>query len=321
MSAERFNFKKATTIALKDYLGLDSDETFLVVCDDNMREIGLTFFESGKKLCRESIYMEMDVRAMSGEEPPEQIAKMMTEVDAVLCPTTMTLEYTHAVRNASKAGVRIGSMPSVTQETIARCLNADADKLAELTSEIKQALSDVSEVHIESELGTEVTIPVMKMKPYMSTGVLNSIGSHGSLPAGEVFIAPILDRTNGKVVIDGSISQIGLLKDTVTIDFVKGFAEVISGKKTARVLSRILNKVGDEARKISRVGVGTNHRAQFNGYVLEDKITLGAASIGFGNNLAIDGSIDVPLHINCVIKEPTVYFDDKIIIEKGKLAQ
>ena len=41
--------------------------------------------------------------------------------------------------------------------------------------------------------------------------------------------------------------------------------------------------------------------------------------IAFGNNISMEGSINVPIHIDCIIKSPTFTVDKKLIMEKGKL--
>jgi leucyl aminopeptidase (aminopeptidase T) len=38
-----------------------------------------------------------------------------------------------------------------------------------------------------------------------------------------------------------------------------------------------------------------------------------------GNNVSMGGNINVPIHLDGVIKKPTVYLDDKIIMKNGKL--
>ena len=57
----------------------------------------------------------------------------MTTMDVVLCPTSKSLTHTDARRAASAAGVRVGTLPGVTEDIMVRCMNADYTRIAERT--------------------------------------------------------------------------------------------------------------------------------------------------------------------------------------------
>jgi leucyl aminopeptidase (aminopeptidase T) len=312
--------RNAATIALKDYLGLAEEESLLVICDEDLREIGIILYESGKKLCREAIYLEMKQREFNGQEPPEPIAQMMQQVDAVICPTSKSLTHTKARRDASKLGVRVATMPGITVSTMVRCMNADHEQIVELTQKVAERLNKVKQVKIESVIGTNVTFPIAKRKILSSTGVLRNIGESGNLPSGEVYLAPWEEKTNGTVVFDGSIAGIGLLKNPVRVIIKNGFIDKIEGKTEAKDFEELLNKVGsNDAKAVAEFGIGTNYKAKLTGDILEDEKVLGTVHMAFGNNMSMGGIISVQSHIDGLIKEPTVYFDDEIVMKSGKL--
>ena len=49
----------------------------------------------------------------------------MTQFDVVLCPTSKSLTHTDSRRAASAKGVRVATLPGVTEEVMVRCMNAD----------------------------------------------------------------------------------------------------------------------------------------------------------------------------------------------------
>ena len=53
--------------------------------------------------------------------------------------------------------------------------------------------------------------------------------------------------------------------------------------------------------------------------ILEDEKVLGTIHIAFGNNVGMGGNVNIPIHIDGIITKPTVYFDDEVVMEKGKL--
>jgi aminopeptidase len=311
--------KNASIKALKEYMGLKSEETLLIITDETEREIAHSLLEEGKKLCKEAFLVEMKSREINGQEPPQQIAELMKMVDVVICPTQKSLTHTDARREAVKYGVRVATMPGIKIETMVRCLNADADKVIELTKKIAEALRKTSEIRVVTEKGTDITMPMKDRQILESTGVLRNKGESGNLPSGEVYLAPWEDKSNGKIVIDGSMAGIGMLESPITVEVLNGYAEKIEGGKEAVKLTELLDKAGREARAVAEFGVGTNYKAELIGEILEDEKVYGTIHIAFGNNKSMGGNISVGSHLDGLIKKPDVYFDGKLIMRKGEL--
>lgn len=316
MNTELYN---ASLIALRDCMGLKKDETLLIITDELKKEIGQTLHEVGKELCKESLLVEIKSREINGEEPPVQIAELMKKVDVVICPTTKSLTHTDARREASKVGVRVGTMPGITIDTMVRCLNADYDKIIALTDFIAKKLIGVRNIRVVTEKGTDVLMPVDGRNILPSKGVLKNKGESGNLPSGEVFLAPWEDKTNGKLVIDGSMASVGMVKTPITIEIVNGYAEKISGGEEAQKLIVLFEKSGRASRAVAEFGMGTNYKAQLTGMILEDEKVFGTIHIAFGNNISMGGNISINSHLDGLVTEPDVYFDDELIMKKGKM--
>ncbi|HEY5123052.1 MAG TPA: aminopeptidase [Ignavibacteria bacterium] len=310
---------KASFTALKDYMGLKSEETLLIITDETKSEIAGALHKAGKELCKESFLIEMKSREINGQEPPEQIANLMKSVDVVICPTEKSLTHTNARREASALGVRVATMPGISIETIVRCLNADADKIIELTRTIARKLSATSVIRVTSEAGTDISLPMKGRKILESTGVLRNKGESGNLPSGEVYLAPWEDKSNGVVIVDGSMAGIGMVKDAIRIEVINGYAKIITGGEEAKLLTAMLDKAGREARAVAEFGFGTNYKAQLCGEILEDEKVFGTIHIAFGNNVSMGGNVTVSSHLDGLIKNPDVYFDDVAVMQKGKL--
>jgi leucyl aminopeptidase (aminopeptidase T) len=103
------------------------------------------------------------------------------------------------------------------------------------------------------------------------------------------------------------------------VEVIKGYAEKITGGKDADKLNTMLNKAGREARAVAEFGVGTNYKAELIGEILEVENVYGTIHIAFGNNKSMGGNISVGSHLDGLIKQPDVYFDGRLIMEKGKL--
>lgn len=310
---------QASIIGLRDAMGLKPEETLLVVTDEVKRDIGLALHEAGKQLCKESILVEMKSREINGEEPPFAISEMMKMVDVVVIPTAKSLTHTDARRNAVKEGVRVGTMPGISVEIMSRCLNADFDKIVELTEYVAKRLEGVKTVKVVTEAGTNLVMPIEGRMIIPSTGVLREKGQSGNMPSGETYLAPIEGKSNGTLVIDGSMAGIGVVKTPIKVEIRDGYAEEITGGEEAQRLIAMLDKNGREARAVAEFGIGTNYKAILSGQILEDEKVLGTIHVAFGNNLTMGGSIAVNSHLDGLVKSPDVYFDDELVMKKGKL--
>jgi leucyl aminopeptidase (aminopeptidase T) len=316
---QKEELQKASLKALEDYMGLKPEETLLIITDETRTEIAGALHTAGKKLCKESLLVEMKSRNINGEEPPKQVADLMKTADVVICPTEKSLTHTNARREASSLGVRVATMPGISIETMVRCLNADAERIIGLTKTIAEKLRVTSEIRVVSDAGTDVILPMKSRKILESTGVLRNKGDSGNLPSGEVYLAPWENISNGVVIVDGSMAGIGMVKEHIKIEVVNGYAEKITGGEEARLLTAMLDKAGRDARAVAEFGFGTNYKAQLCGEILEDEKVFGTIHIAFGNNVSMGGNITVSSHLDGLIKNPDVYFDDVAVMKKGKL--
>ncbi len=319
--AKTSNLEESVQIALENFMGLSNDEIFLVLTDEYLSDIGKVFFEVGKRLSLEAIYAEMKARDMNGQEPPEQIADLMKNVDVCVCPTYRSLTHTDARREASSKGVRIGTMPGITLETIERCFGANPDKIVQLTDMVFNRMKRVAYVRVTTKAGTDFIMNIKDRRIIPSTGVLRKIGESGNLPSGEVYVAPWEKKSNGVIVFDGSFAGIGILKKPIKVEVKNGYIQKIDGGVEAIKLQEILDKAGKDSNAVAEFGIGTNYKAKLCGQILEDEKVLGTIHIAFGNNISMGGKISVSSHLDGLVKKPTVYFDDMIVMKDGKFTK
>jgi len=312
--------KESAKIALRDCMALKESETMLVVTDDKTLEIGMALFEVGKSLIDEAFLLVMTERDVNGQEPPDEIAELMTKYNVVICPTAKSLTHTNARRNACTAGARVGTMPGITNEVMIRTLKADYHKIAERTKLLSEILDEANEVHITTALGTDILIPINGIRAISSTGLVTEKGSYGNLPSGESYLMPVEGKTNGVFVVDGSFASVGKIEAMpITVKVENGFASKIDGGVEATRLVNMLEPMGKMAYNIAELGIGTNDQAIVTGAILEDEKVMGTIHIALGNNISMGGTVDVGIHLDGVILEPTVRIDGKVIMENGKL--
>jgi len=311
---------KASQTAIKVCMGTKEEEKVLVITDEVKREIGYSIYENAVRLGLKSLLAEMKSGRTNGEEPPSEVAELMKKFDVVFCPTSKSLTHTNARREASAVGTRIATFPGITKEVMIRGMNADYNKIAKLTLKLKEILEQGHFIRVTAPAGTDISFEITGRSAFASKGLFHNKSEWGNLPTGEAFLAPIEGTSNGIFTVDGSMAGLGLIKSTnIKIEVQNGYASNITGGILAKKLNAMLDKEGKEARNIAEFGIGTNDSAKLSGVPLEDEKVLGTVHIALGNNVSMGGNVNVPIHLDGVIKKPTVFLDDKMIMKSGKL--
>lgn len=303
-------------------LGIKAGELVSIVTDSadpDRIEIARAFWEEARGKGAEVVLAEMLPRKNSGEEPPAPIAQLMAESNVVICPTTKSLSHTQARRIASSRGARIASLPTITKQMVVRCLTADYGSIAALTKRVAEKLSRGSKFKVESEVGTSLELERQDRNVGADTGLLTQRGDFGNLPAGEAFFAPMEGTANGKIIFDGSVADVGILAEPIELQVEHGIARIVSTSAAARELDRHLSAHGPDAYNIAELGVGTNDRAIVSGFILEDEKVLGTVHVALGNNAGMGGTVNVPIHLDGLIRKATLYVDGELVLDKGTL--
>ncbi len=315
------DMKSAAETVVKSCMNINSDERVLVITDEPCRTIGEKLWEAAGETGAEALLTEIKPRKNHGEEPPEPLSGMMKNVEAVLAPTSRSLSHTRARQQASKTGkVRIATLPGITEDIAVRTLNADYNDTAARSRELAGMLTDAGEVHLATPSGTDITFGIEGVDGYADTGLVHNGGDFSNLPAGEAYLAPAAGQTEGVFTVDGAMAGIGKTEeDPIFLKVEEGFVTEISGAKSAVELKETLEPYGKEGKNIAELGIGTNDRAKISGNVLEDEKVMGTVHIALGNNVSMGGNVDVEIHLDGILKDPTVEVDGKPVMENGEL--
>jgi leucyl aminopeptidase (aminopeptidase T) len=298
-------------------MGLGAGESALIVVDEPMRELGQALWSAARSISANVLMVEMPPGKSNGEEPPAEVAALMKRYSVVLCPTSKSLTHTDARREACAAGARVGTLPNVSPEIMVRCMNADYAAIAARTRKLCEMMERTSEIRVSSPAGTDLRLPMKGRKAHASTGLIRKPGEWGNLPTGEAYLAPLEGRSEGTLVVDGSMATIGMLATPIRIVVKGGFAEGITGGREADSFRALLEPHGRDARNVAEFGIGTNDKAILSGRIIEDEKVMGTIHVAFGDNVSMGGHVRVSSHLDGLVKSPSVWFDGKQIMEKG----
>jgi leucyl aminopeptidase (aminopeptidase T) len=120
-------------------------------------------------------------------------------------------------------------------------------------------------------------------------------------------------------VCDGTIASIGRVSAPVELTIEGGHLVAATGPEGERLLELLRAHGGEEGTNVAELGIGTNEKAELTGELLEDEKILGTCHVAFGASAAIGGTVQVPVHLDCVVLKPDVSVDGTPLVRAGEL--
>ncbi len=309
---------RAIAVVIGDCLAVREGEEVAVVCNPSTIGLGERFRGEAGRMGADAILCLIAEREGHGVEPPAAVAAAMVAADVVLAPTVQSLSHTGARRVATEAGARIATLPGVTEEMLARVMGADMDALRRRSAAVAECLTRGSEARVTCANGSDLRLSLGEREAISDDGDLSAPGAMGNLPCGEGFIAPLEGSAEGALVVDGTIAGLGRVRDPVELTVESGHLTAAGGELGARLLG-LLRAGGEQGTNVAELGIGTNERAELTGETLEDEKILGTCHVAFGASAGIGGTVQVPVHLDCVVRRPDVSVDGEPLLLAGEL--
>lgn len=313
---------KSAEIMLKTCLGCKEGENVLVISDTHQSQrIPELIMGAAHSIGANPTMATMLPKKYPGEEPPPPVTEAMKSASAIVVVTTISITYSKAVEEATKAGARILLAPAITEEIMARTIPIDYETLVLKTQKGLELLRRTRRVKLTTEAGTDLTMEfTSERKGFVVDGLCLAPGEKDWVPAGSCHMAPLEGSAEGKLVVDVSLVPCGLLKSPVEMTVRKGRVVNIQGGKEAKVYEEFLSSFEDSnVYNLGEIGIGTNPQARYTGVPIEDERVEGGVIIGIGQNILHGGVVKAKTHTDAIVLSPNLEMDGKMIIESGKL--
>lgn len=295
-------------------LAIKAQEDVVVIADAATRPIGDALRDAAAKAGAEAVLCLMEPRAIDGTEPPPAIAAALQAADVFIAPTSRSLSHTRARKAATDTGARGATLPGVTEDMLARLMACDFEALQRRSRALATLLTDADEARFTCPRGSDLRLDLAGREGIPDDGDLTGEKAFGNLPCGEGFISP--QGGEGTLVTSG-LASIGLADEPATLTVEGGRLTKASGHAGERFLAN-LQGAGDRGTNLAELGIGTNERATVTGNILEDEKILGTLHVAFGASAGIGGTVAVPVHLDCVVTEPTLDVDGTRVLESGR---
>lgn len=247
-----------------------------------------------------------------------------------------------------KKTMRAAWTPGITVDIMQRTAGIDYQKLQDRCLALEKKFKGAVSVHVTAPGGTDLLVPVKGRNLLFDNGDFSKPGSGGNIPAGEVFISPLVGQSEGKIVYDGSMTFSdgdSILETPITCNVEKGFVTEITGGAEARRLLKTITEAEirsvlyekekklpegqgpvykKNARNIGELGIGLNPAARITGNMLEDEKAFHTCHFAIGENY--DNDAPSLIHLDGVVRNPTIvlqYEDGSqcVILEDGVLKE
>jgi hypothetical protein len=298
--------------ALKETMGVRNGETALIVHDSYAETVSL--------LTREALRLEgvkVETYCLPGNrrpllEVPDDLARLIDTLQPDMFFNQLEgfaeeTPFRIALINTEEAtGGRIGHSPDITMDMITGPMTADFGAMKTAADRLKKRFRGVKTVRLVAPSGTDVAFSIAG-RAFMDD-ITISPGHTGNLPAGEIWCAPLERSMNGTIVCDGSIGDLGQVREPLVICVADGrVADLKSDDKTLVARVRELINVDDEASLAGEFGIGLNPKARLTGLLLEDEKAYGTVHIAFGGNLDMPGGQNRSrTHRDFLIRSPSI---------------
>ena len=304
---------------LSKAIAVQKNETTLLIYDKPTENVARAFLLSACKLGLPVTPRMIEITPNNGADPDPETVAMMLKHNVVIGATFHSLTHCNAMVAAKKQGARGCTLPGTSDDMFTRAMKVDPAVLRDDGKRWIARLGGKKRViRIVTDKGTDIEFTIGSCPVQNDDANYQTAGIVGNIPAGEVYTVPDPGSANGRIVIDASIGSILWEEGDPDCAVVvrNGSAVAFEGER-GQLLKEKLAAVGEKGFVMAEFGIGTNPFLKITGNLLEDEKVKGTIHLAFGNNCAMGGTNQVPVHIDGMVCKPTVFADGECVMEKG----
>jgi 2,5-dihydroxypyridine 5,6-dioxygenase len=308
--------------AMTQCAGVKPGENVVIACDTNKLRLAEALAAAAYAADGMPTIVSFPPTGAHGAQVPKAVVGASACSDVLFMPTSWSMTHTDARIEAIKNGSRVCTMCEVTEDCLcAGGILGDFEENDRVGRKIGEVMAAGKTIRMTSLGGTDLTGEITGRPVQYETGLFREPGQFAALPNSELNISPIEGCTEGVIIGDVRLMGYGIIREEpVTIEVKSGEVANVSGDKAADYLRETLKAFNDRsAYNLAEFAVGLNPASRTYATNLEDLGKLGFGHHGIGSNYAIGGSVAAPCHIDIIYAAASLYIDDKLILDKGKL--
>jgi leucyl aminopeptidase (aminopeptidase T) len=314
---------RGARIVVETCAGIRPDERVLVVGDWRTADVAERLAAAAEERDAEVSMTLMRPREYDGNPPPATVAAAMGEADVVLTPVSRSITHTPATRAALDGGARVLSQIDFEPENLIEGgLYADYEAVRPHCEEMGRRFGEADEARLTSPAGTDATFGLQDRPGNAHSGIAHEPGEFTATVNIESNVSPVEGTTEGRIVFDGSIPNlgIGVLDEPVELTVEDGRVVDVDGGRAAEKIARVWEEQDDPAvYNVAQLAVGMNPECtEFTGWGQNDHGVFGSAHVGIGTSSNLGGDTQAPVHFDGLMADPTLELDGEVVLEDGE---
>ncbi|OGD28348.1 MAG: hypothetical protein A2Y56_11565 [Candidatus Aminicenantes bacterium RBG_13_63_10] len=305
---------RAADKAIRGSLRLKRSDRFLLVTDTGSLKVAEALAGAARAAGAETTTYLLTESLRPVAEPTgllRLMARRATAIAYILESRFQEKTFRGFLVKTGRAYGRVLMMPGMTREMMERLVDVDLQDMKRFTSRLVRVLRNADEVTVENPRGTRISFSVRGRTWVSSMGDLGLPGSHGNLPAGECYTAPVEESFSGRVVLSLIDDKLG----PGVLEFERGRLKRGSGRGVEAILAHI----GDDetGRVIGEFGVGTNRGARICPNMLEAEKAFGTVHFAIGDSYGL-GRNSSRHHYDALVEKATIRVAGRTIALNGR---
>lgn len=307
--------QQAVDNVLHRCLAVRSGEVVVILVDESTdaRVVDLLRLGLDQRGCQ-PIVIAMPQMLIPGSEVAPTVAAAMKHCDAVIELTSIFIGSNQARRDANAAGVRYLAMPGIATDTFRSDgpLAVDFDELRTSAEQVGDLWTSASQFRLTTPAGTDLRGRIDGRPGRVLHGICRDPGSYMAPPDIEAGTAPVEGTTHGVVVVDADLLFMGIgpLPEPVVLTFDEGQLIRAEGPESHRLTAMIDRCDDTRMTNFAEVSLGLNPAGHVCAVAMETESALGTAHIALGNSIAYGGTVAAAAHLDCVMRDATLFLDD-----------
>jgi leucyl aminopeptidase (aminopeptidase T) len=316
---------RSTTIFINELLQLQTGEDFLVYSDQNSDlRVEHAIVAQAQQQGHRTELLKLDAAQPLIEQAADLAEHIRRGRFNAICELSDQYFYlTEAWPTASEMGARVYSIAGLDSESFIRCIGGvNHEQMFTLGMALRELLLISRNLEIRSAKGTHIHMKLgWNLLDRLMARILTRwrgnvdypSGYRGGFLGGQLAFLGIPQTIEGTVVIDSFLwppAEIGVLTEPIILKFKAGKLIQISGN--SEKVDMLTRRFEDETASLEHVCFGFNPGARFTGKIVEAERVFGCLNIGFGSGL---------LHVDGVMRNPTVLLDGEVILDDGKFVK
>ena len=266
-------------VVVEDVVKIKKGERVLIIANPATAEIAQDLYSASSEAGALATLMYQPDKTSFDNANPEVLAAIATEPEVCFSISNIKLgkdpgatanpyttedgqKYTHIFDYLmdGKKTMRGAWTPGITVDMMNRTASIDYKELQSRCAELTEIFKGAVSVRVTAPAGTDLIVPINGRSLLSDDGDFSKPGSGGNIPAGEVFISPVVggsqlknadgtpieqqsDGCEGLIVYDGSMTFSdgdSILETPITCKVSGGYVTDISGGAEARRLLKTI---------------------------------------------------------------------------------